>query len=349
LKDLKLGIDYISRNWVADNYLMGGKYLNNMIPDVDINTIGTFIKHELKKDNFKIDSGLRLDFVSSKANEKVDAIELKRGVVDTSPNDTMVSGNAIFTYYLNDDTDVFIGVGHSQRTPDAQERFMNLKRPIMGKMEPNLNSFWIGNPDLKPTKNSELDIGISADLNSLTYSIKGFYSMLNDYITLDSFNNNGVDKTITYSNIDAIIYGATINLGYNIDNLFAKSSITTQRGKRDDDSSKDKDLAEIPPLKANLQIGYEDKKLLAMLEFQGATSQSRINEELGEKEIAGYIIENIKFSYNLNKNIKFDIAVDNLFDKDYAIHNSYIRDPFSSGIVVNEPQRTYYGAVKYSF
>jgi len=31
--------------------------------------------------------------------------------------------------------------------------------------------------------------------------------------------------------------------------------------------------------------------------------------------------------------------VDNVFDQTYAVSNSFVRDPFNSGIIVNEPGR----------
>jgi outer membrane receptor protein involved in Fe transport len=41
--------------------------------------------------------------------------------------------------------------------------------------------------------------------------------------------------------------------------------------------------------------------------------------------------------------------VDNLFDKNYAVANAFVRDPFRNGVIVNEPGRFFYLRVASAF
>ena len=138
-----------------------------------------------------------------------------------------LSGNVFGIYNLDKDTKIFAGFGKSSRVPDAREFNTNY--------------------DLEDTKNYEVDLGFEKDIGNLNVRTKIFYSKLEDYIY-----NTGI-----FSNIDAKIYGADISGTYKASDKFSFDyGVAYQRGKKDGDYA-DKDLAEIPPLKANLALNYK--------------------------------------------------------------------------------------------
>ena len=59
--------------------------------------------------------------------------------------------------------------------PDAKERYFALIRPSWD---------WVGNPKLKPSKNTELDLGIKHSTDKALIKATAFYSYVQDYITV---------------------------------------------------------------------------------------------------------------------------------------------------------------------
>ena len=141
----------------------------------------------------------------------------------------------------------FAGVGKSSRVPDARELYTT----GMGAK---------GNKDLEDVKNYEVDLGFDKTIGTFNVRPKLFYSVLKDYI----YNPySGGMTPVYFENIDARIYGLDISGFYFMtDNLSLDYGIAYQRGKKDEAiaGKTDKDLAEIPPLKANLALNYESNK-----------------------------------------------------------------------------------------
>jgi Outer membrane receptor proteins, mostly Fe transport len=217
-KDLNLfgvnttvGIDTYLRNWKADNVQNAYRqdttkpvnYNNGMIPDVDIKDIGLFVKGSKDIEKWTISGGLRYDYTYSKANPNSmtattnRALFINKNGYKFSNTDNYVSGYAIAKYNINKKDNVYVGFGSTVRVPDPEERFISLSG-----MAP-----WYGNPDLKLTRNNEIDAGFEAfPMNNVGIRGNIFYSMLQDYIYLYKTGND-----TTYKNINAAIYGGDIN------------------------------------------------------------------------------------------------------------------------------------------
>ena len=77
-------------------------------------------------------------------------------------------------------------------------------------------------------------------------------------------------------------------------------------------------------------------------------TQDRVDSDLGETKTSGWAVVNLKAGGELG-GLRVVAGVDNLLDKFYYEHLSYLRDPFSTGSKVPEPGRSFYLNVSYLF
>jgi len=358
----KAGIDTYLRNWKADNKIAMRMMMpmpmtidldnKGMIPDVDIKNVGGFIKGAKKVGDFIISAGLRVDSTKSEADK--DALgTANSGLYDTyygtnyslSETDTYPSGNIVVRYNIDKKSGVYIGFGHTVRVPDPEERYIALAKPMT---KPD----WIGNPNLNPTKNNEIDAGF--EYYRGMFGIKGnvFYSDLTDYIYLTKIPHPTMagKMAMSYQNIDAHIYGWDLTvIGMLSDNISVEAGGACQRGKKDSGNYTDDDLAEIPPLKTRLALKYEDGTVFSQIESIYQAKQRNVDSDLYETATPSYYVVNLKAGLNMGDRAFIGVGIDNIFDKNYYTYLSYLRNPFSAGTKVPEPGRFIYMNVNYIF
>ncbi|WP_297890210.1 TonB-dependent receptor [Sulfurihydrogenibium sp.] len=362
--DTTVGIDTYLRNWFADNVQNAFTTQENknpgMIPDVNIKDIGLFIKGSKNIDKWTISAGLRYDYNYSKADpNRISGKNrdfITNGLLTKFSNtDNYLSGNIVAKYNFNKKDNVYIGIGHTVRAPDPQERFIALSG-----MAP-----WYGNPDLKPTKNTEIDLGGEYfPLNNLGLRANIFYSDLKDYIYLYQYQAGsnclvpGTTWCTTYKNIDAVIYGGDVSGVYAFnDKISAELGIAYQVGKKTDKKGiyKDSDLVEIPPLKTRMAVKYDDGKFYTLLEGIYSAKQSKVDSDLKEQETGSWFIMNVKAGYTYANRLFVGVGIDNIFDRFYYNYLSYVRDPFrgisvsGNPVKIPEPGRFIYANVSYRF
>ncbi len=342
------GIDGYLRNWKADNELMT---LDNsgMIPDVDIKNLGFYIKGDKKIKKWIISGGFRYDNTKSEAdrnalgNSNKNLYDTYYTNYDLSKTDSYISANLIGRYKIDKRSSLYIGAGHTVRVPDPEERYIALKKPDPPMVNPDKPD-WVGNPELKPTKNNEVDAGF--EFYRGMFAVKGnvFYSKLKDYIYLTKIK----DKTNTlnamsYQNIDAHIYGGDLSiLGVLSDTVSVEAGVAYQKGKKDSGNYNDSDLAEIPPLKTRLAVKYDNGDFFTIVESIYASKQDSVDEDLKEIPTKSYYVINLKMGVNLGSHIFVGGGIDNILDKNYYTHLSYLRNPFSAGTKIPEPGRFFY-------
>lgn len=351
--DLTLGFEAYKRNWDARTFIRMIGMEQNSIPDVDTTNFGVYGEYKKRlSENLRLVVGARLDTTkteadSSKANTNL--YYAYKNTRSTSKTDTYPSGNIQLFYDIAKGTELFLGLGHSVRVPDAQERYFALRR---------MGSDWVGNPKLKPSKNTELDLGIKHSTDRLYAKATVFYSYVQDYITVHNQNkvNNapGVmnNQARSYENVDAQFWGGELDGRLSLtDSLFLFGGLSYVYAKKDTKPEKNirsSKVAEIPPLKTRVALRYDNGLYFGEIEGVFAASQDRVDRDLNEQKTSGYGIVNLKVGGNY-KGLTLTAGVDNVFDKKYYEHLSYQRDPFRSGVRVPEPGRTFYLNLSYAF
>ncbi|MDX4038319.1 TonB-dependent receptor, partial [Aliarcobacter skirrowii] len=331
-----VGLDTSVRNWrgsmyqttVATGAITSMPY-NNRMYDTDTTNKAIFTKFEKTIGNLDIEAGLRYDYTD---------IDTQRPNVDDKKY-TGLNGYLFTAYNFDEKNKVFAGIGKSSRVPDARE----LYQLGMGGTEAVAIANSKSNPNLDQTKNYEIDLGFEKTIGNFNIKPRVFYSELKDYI----YNSS------KFENIDAKIYGADLSgYYYFTDDLSLDFALAYLRGKKDGNYI-DKDLAEIPPLKANFALNYEYKKAKFKVEVITVDRWDSYDASAKEQEIAGYAVTNLKYTQELFKNFELTLGVDNLFDKVYNSTNTYqdIRYVEVGGeqILFNDPGRYGYINLKYSF
>lgn len=325
---LLVGLDGSKRDWDGDYYntttgvpLAQAKSINN----AQTKNAAIFTKLEKTFGSFDVTAGARYD-----------STDITNGGGLASNSYNALSANIVTSYNIDEQNRAFLGFGQSSRVPDARELYFY-----------SSNGTLLGAPNLEQTTNREVDLGYEIDNDSFKLKIKTFYSMLNDYIYIEK--NVAVNA---FQNIDAKVYGAELSGSYYAtDDITVDAGMSYKRGKKDNAlaGQTDRDLADMAPLRGNIAVNYEYmSKSIATLEMQASDNWSNIDTDNGEQKISGWTIFNLKAKHTFNKNVDFTLGMNNMFDKTYAMNNSYVDLTLitvggaSDVMLMNEPGRYVY-------
>jgi len=337
---LTYGVDASQQRWHADVRQGGTGLLMNpiMIPDVDTRNLGIYLQAEREIGDWTLGAGARWDWQRATVNRTLAWGPEAGNRPSRSENEP--SGFLSAAYRLTERVEIFGGLGRSARMPNGVERFL----------QGGGNQY--GNPDLKPARNTEADLGVGYADDRLTLRAKAFYSHLDDFIYQE---RNALDHA-TWTNIDARIYGGDIQGEVQLGSGFAlKGGIVCQRGEKRDQpqNNNDRDLAEIPPWKTRIGLAYEVERLSVLLEWVHAGRARHVDLDAGEQNLASWDVVNLRLGYQITEQVTLNAGVNNLLDRAYAVANSYEWDVLSGAAanpaIVNEPGRFFYASLSYRF
>ncbi len=334
-REFAIGLDTSTRNWDGYYSKSGAApvpYMFKSIDDTDTKNNAVFVKCTNIIDAVQLEVGARYD------HTKIDTAG-----TDQDNKYSGLSGNIMATYNSDENTKYFIGLGQASRVPDARELYFV---SAMGAAS-------VGTENLKETTNREIDFGTEHHYKDGKIKAKFFYSDLEDYIY---YRKNGA-ATDKFENIDATIYGFELNGAYYINDKFTMDAgYTWKRGKKDTlvSGQTGDNLADITPPKLTLALTYDhDANTNAMVEFVNVSEWKDYDAENGEQRIKGYNIVNIKAQTTVAKNFEITVGIDNLFDKTYAVSNTYadltLLSDGTDVMLLNEPGRYIYTSLKYKF
>ena len=344
---LTYGIDWYHRDWWGDVYnsLTGQKLNDVLIPSVRSLNLGGYVKMDKTFDRLSLGLGLRYDRFRQEADEE---LKFTSAVTGNNRNvDHLFGGHLSFRYVLSDEAMLFGGVGRSYRTPTSSERY------IQG------NPGFFGNPDLKPTANTEFDVGVLYELGVVKFQTKGFYSSLKDYV----YQESSFAGYKSYTNIDAHIWGGDIKASVDVSDKFSlEGGLAYHKGVKDSfpENNNDDDLGQMAPLKGILVLNYNSDKalgkqergLIGSVEWVHSNASKDIDIDAGEKPLEAWDIMNLRMGYRF-KSYTLNVGMDNVFDKKYTVANSYEWDVIggtgANPAIVNEPGRFVYATVGYTW
>jgi iron complex outermembrane receptor protein len=356
---LRTGIDGFRRKWDATNRsAMYQDYAKQpMIPDVYNDQFGLFAEYSQPlSDTVIIKGGLRLDYAKSDAHDldqaRLEALyqPYQGGSLDNDNDFFEPTVNLQMFWQPSDGLELSVGLASASRMPDPQELYIGLQR-IPTMMAPTLTN-WVGNPALDPVRNNQADLGIK--LSGDTFILNGsvFYSRLDDYIyVVDVTDPDGptvgtLPAATTYRNIDAELWGGELSGQVSLPwDLYLSTTLAYTEGENRDT---DEPLAEIPPLSGSIALRYDVDSWFVELQERFAARQDRVDDSLNEEETAGWGVTDLKAGLNLDRWSMY-AGVDNLFDKDYFNHLSYVRNPFRTGARVPETGAFAYLTVMYRY
>jgi len=327
---LLVGLDGSKRTWEGERF-------RRDVATGAIDMVSTSLTHT-ETQNGAIFAKLSKEFgdFNVEVGARYDTTDIKPDGAYKSNDYQAFSGNLLTTYSLNKENKIFLGFGQASRVPDARELYMGTS----------------SNANLDQTTNREIDLGYELNNSAFKLKIKGFYSMLEDYI----YYQKGL-LAKNFQNIDATIYGAELSASYYAtDDITLDAGLAYKKGEKDKalTGQTDKDLADMAPLRGSLALNYEYmSNSIAKIEVLASDKWSNYDKDNGEQELGAWAVLNLKVKHAVNKNFDFTIGVNNLLDEAYAQSNTYIDlTLLGAGVdtmLLNEPGRYVYTNLTFKF
>ncbi|MFZ4462696.1 MAG: TonB-dependent receptor domain-containing protein [Bacteroidales bacterium] len=317
----------------------GKTFYDNVWQDGTISKSAIFSEYQLSLTGLTIVFSGRLelnksgisDIASSFGNmyENTDALQLNPGI----------SVGAI--KQLGNKFSMGLWLGRAQRSGSMTERFINYFPVGQDAFE------LLGNPELKPEINNQLDINFSYKTDKTIVSLDIFTSLLRNNISsvIDTSlipmfpSSPGVRKFINIDNAYRtgfeIIWKQSLSLY-----LQQRVSIAYTYGQNRDI---DEPLPEIAPMDMRYSISGNlfKGKLHPAVNLRYSLKQGRISADYGETATPAFALVDLNFSYQLNKIINATAGIQNLFDEAYYEHlNRSI--PGNPSIEIFEPGRSFF-------
>jgi len=317
------GLEAGNRNWDGE-YSLNGAYMGKSINDVATKNYSAYFKIQKQLSALNLKAGLRYD----------DSTITPSGSTLQENSYSSFGINLFANYELDGANSVFFGLGQAQRVPDARELYFQKSGNL------------IGTQNLEQVTNQEVDMGYRFVGDDGEIKLKGFYSMLQDYIYVNSSKTQNI-----FENIDASIYGFELSGSYYVsDALSVDMSASYKVGKKEKplQNQSDTDLADIAPLQGRLGMVYDYMpRSFVRLDTTMRDRWSNFDGDNGEQELASWGVVDLKVQHSFNKNITMNFGVNNILDKTYARSNTYkdltlVATNTSEVMLLNEPGRYIY-------
>jgi iron complex outermembrane receptor protein len=323
--------------------MMGGTSTKNfnLWNKAVIQNAGFFAGYNTTFNSFAVDAAIRMDV--NKADSEDTLVLIKEGreyFNETASQFVNLSANLGLTYYFATNLSVSLAAARGTRSPNMLERYIKL-------LSVGYDSYdYLGNPQLKPETNNEVDLTIKfSDKKLGSMYINGFYSYVKDYISAEMLPSSvimpgtlGAPGVKQFINVDNARFtgfeaGYTSPQAYKL-GISVVAALTygcipevtkyiiTEGQVTGDTLLKNDALPEIPPFETTISLNYRllKGKLIPKLSYRLVAAQQHVSEAFYEPETPGFSLLNFSVSYNLSKNMNINAGVSNIFDVSYYEH-----------------------------
>lgn len=231
-----------------------------------------------------------------------------------------------YTKPFSEDVTWQASAGIKQRAPSYQQRYLWVPMQATGGLADGHT--YIGNPELKPETNHQLNFGVEVVASDQQWQLSPqvFYQQIDDYIqALPSMNMqaNMVANMMTgknpmqFSNVDATLYGFDMLGTYVIaNNLVLTGQLSVVRGERDDI---DDQLYRVAADSLRLTASYQWRSLQLQLVETLVADQDQVSNINDESASSGYATTDILARFQKGQ-IEIKLGINNLFDAYYEPH-----------------------------
>jgi iron complex outermembrane receptor protein len=341
------GIEIYRRCWDAQTELAGMQYAAQpSIPGVRVDILGAYADwSRILGDRVLVEAGTRFDVGWSAADEgkvRTDLAFAYFGTRETRHRDLLPSGKLKVSWRPGTGFQLALAVGHTARVPEGSERYFSLTR---------LGTDWVGDPTLRPSRNSGVDVSVAWRRPRFSLRASVFASHIADFVTVreaerrEAAPDGANARARTWANMDATFVGGEASGSLALaSRLFLSGELSLVRGSqepRPEEGILSRELAEMPPPRARVGLRYDDGRLFAAVDGLASSRQERVNADLDEEPTPGWAIANAAVGVRRGP-LALTVGATNFFDRTYAPHLSYQRDPFRTGVRVLDPGRSVY-------
>lgn len=326
-------------------------FIDKIWQDADVNDIGVFAEEKIKiTDYTTITTGIRADFVLAKLNDPAPDFKALYGGDIKDETEVNLGGNVSIKYQKNGFQTQF-AIGRGIRTASMTERFINHFNVGVDPYE------YVGNPNLKPEINNQIEWSFSKKFNSFEVGATVFHSFLEHYIY--GVINQTIPRKFMpitpplyvkqFVNIDkASQTGFEFNFNVHAtDKLSFTSELSYTHAQNQD---LDEPLAQIPPLMATLEMKFEENKFWFAVNSRLVAKQDRISASFMEEKTPGFGTFDLRTGLTPFTNFSIGFAVLNIFDKAYYEHLNYsYQNSNTTAGHIYETGRNFTTYLKYQF
>ena len=299
---------------------------------------------------FTLQSGLRYNSISSKANFTENNIFLNLPFNEANNTSDALTGSLGFSWLPNEIIQWRLNLSSAFRAPNIDD---------VGKVfDSEPGSVVVPNEDLKPeyAYGIELGLTLNADKKAI-FDFSAYYTFLDDALVRRDGTLNGASKIIydgELSQIQSIqnaseakIYGLEIGAKFNFSkHFYSKTQYNVVGGKEINDGVKSPTRHVVPHF-GNSHLVWFNKsfKIDGSLNFNGRLSNNQLaNSEQNKDYIyaldtngnpysPSWYALNLTSQYQLNKNTTITASLDNITDQRYKTYSSGIAAPGRNLIV----------------
>ena len=351
---LEIGGDYeqIDKDGERNKYLIRQPNLPKLSEDLwneaRIQNTGMFVEYQ--KQGYRIDWVVagRVDFNKANSNPLLrnkpngDPVYANS---DTKSNYTNFSVSGGLSWHLGTNSDLLFSLGSGTRSPDMTERFIILLPIGYDPYD------YLGNPQLKPETNNEIDLGYRFTKSNVgRLNLSGFFSLANNYIYSEILppseqkpQTPGVLGVKRFVNID-YVYFTGFELSYFTPEkfrwqLYLDAAYTL--GVKPSAGTNDP-LPEIPPFESNLKFQYRffNERFVPEIRLRMVAAQKRISVDYNETPSEAFTTLDFNLFYLFGKYLKVRAGVTNVFNTSYYEHLN--RNQLGSQIPLYEMGRSFY-------
>ncbi len=326
-------------------------FVDKIWQDAVLNDLGIFAEgnHNISE-NATLTTGVRADFISTSLNDPSPDFETFYGGTIDDETEVNLSANLSVKYQKNG-FQTQLAIGRGVRTASMIERYINHFNVGVDPYE------YVGNPNLKPEVNNQIELSFIKKFKSIEIGASVFHSFLENYISAE-VNTNIPRKFMPttppvyakqFINLDEATQTG-FEFSFNVkatDKLTFISDVSYTKAQNKD---LDEPLAHIPPFMANLGAKFENDLFWAALTSRLVASQTRVSTSFMEEESPGFGTLDFRAGLEPIKGFSIGFAILNIFDKTYYEHLnfSYQNSNTLSGKIY-EPGRNFTTYLKYKF
>jgi len=252
------------------------------------------------------------------------------------------SGFVRFEHDVDERTQAYIGLGHTQRAPDYWELISKESATTVSAFD-----------KVRPEKTTQLDLGLTHEAGAWQSFGSVWLSQIQDYILVQTNVSAGSGMTAHSAtiarNVDARTWGGELGTRYAISSAWtAQASLSHVHGQNRTD---ERALGQMPPLEARLGLDWRRQGWAAGALWRVVAGQHRyalnegniVGQDLGAT--GGFGVLSLNGSYGWGPQFRLSLGVDNLLDKTYAESISRGGSAlmgYDQTTRVNEPGRTWW-------
>ncbi len=310
-------------------------YINNF-DSVQRTRASMFVEHQQAFGEGELQFGLRATNVSLDAesigsnmammNTHVASLQDAFNQSDRNRDFALVDITSHWQVPITEEWSLLFAAGLKQRAPTYSELYTWFPLGISGGLADGNN--YIGNLGLAHETAKKIDMGIEYQHSNSAFSFHLFYDRIRDYITgqpseITAANNialmNNVALPLQWQNTQAVLKGIELDGRYQLSKHWQLTGVAEYvRGIQLDSS--DKDLYRIAPFNLRVNLEYQSELWQWRFTTQYVAAQDQVASLHNETESNSYVLADTTITYYVSPQLKVDIAMQNLFDTDYADH-----------------------------